>query len=75
MTADTLTIWAVYKYPSDHPGKWVLRGWDVGSGTVTGRADKTVADSYDEVIAALPPGLHKLHRFPGDDPIIYETWI
>ena len=75
MTDDKLTIWVIYKNPRDHPGKWVLRGQDVGSGTVTARPDCMVADTYEEVHAALPPGLHRLHRFPDDDPVIYETWL
>jgi hypothetical protein len=72
---DTMTIWTVYQNPSDYPGKWVLRGHDVGSGTVTPQKDCFVADSYDLVITALPSGLQRLHRFPGDDPVIYETWL
>jgi hypothetical protein len=72
---DRLTIWAIYKHPRDYPDKWVLRGHDIGPGTVSVRPDCIVADSYAEVAAQLPPGLTKLHRFPGDDPVIYETWI
>jgi hypothetical protein len=55
--------------------KWVLRGQDVGSGTVRARPDCIVADDYDTLMEFLPFGLTKLTRHPDDDPVIYETWI
>jgi hypothetical protein len=73
--SDQLTIWAIYKHPLDYPGKWVLRGHDIGSGTVDPRPDCVVADSYEEIVAQLPRGLVKIQRDPNDDQVIYETWL
>jgi hypothetical protein len=72
---DLLTIWVIYRSPSDYPGKWVLRGHDIGPGSVTSHAKKIVADTLQELRAHLPPGLVPLTLHPDDDPVIYETWL
>lgn len=75
--ADTrvLTIWVIYRSPRDFPGKWVLRGQDASGGVVTPHAKCRVGDSLEAVRNCLPPGLICLGRQPGDDPVIFETWI
>lgn len=72
-----LTIWTVYHSPSDHPGKWVLRAWDITSGfpQPVPRSSCVVADSLDAVRKALPPFLRRLPRESTDDPVIYESWV
>lgn len=70
--ADKLTIWAVYKNPSDYPGHYVLRAHDTPGGP---RADCFVSKSLARVREKLPPGLVKLAKHPADDPTIYEAWI
>lgn len=70
-----LTVWTVYVNPADYPGKWVLRGFDVGSGGLRRREECTVADSLEMIRAQLPLGLVRLDRAPGDDPVIYESWV
>lgn len=77
MTDRSLTIWTVYRSPSDYPGKWVLRAWDIvrGSPSAQPRHECDVADSLDEIRELLPPGLHCLGREHADDPVIYESWI
>ena len=72
---DQLTIWAIYKHPSDYPDKWVLRGHDIGPGTVDPHPDCVVADSYEELIESLPTDLTRLSPHPNDNPVIFETWI
>lgn len=71
----TLTIWTVYENPSDYPGMWVLRGFDVGTEGVRRREECAVADSLEMIRAQLPPGLARLAPIPGDDPVIYESWV
>ena len=70
--SDVLTIWTIYKDPTDYPGKWVLRGCDV-PGTV--HEDCVVGDTLEEVQKAVPFGLIRLSRTEHDDPVIYEIWI
>ena len=72
--ADNLIIWTIYKSPRDYPGRWVLRGHEVGSGTSTPRPHCIVSDTYTGIIDILPPGLHRLPRDEDDDPAIYESW-
>jgi hypothetical protein len=75
--ADTgVTIWAIYNNPSDYPGKWVVRGYGVGTnGSAHRHEDCIVADSLPQARAALPPGLYNLGRAAFDDPAIHESWI
>jgi hypothetical protein len=75
MSADTLTIWTIFKHPRDFPGKWVLRGFDVGNGVPEPHSECVTAESLDEVYEKLPPGLARLPRHPDDDPVIYESWV
>lgn len=70
-----LTIWTIYRSPSDHPGKWVVRGHDIDRDGPLHREDCVVAESLEAAREALPPGLHCLGRQPADDPVIYESWV
>lgn len=70
-----MTVWTVFFDPNDHPGKWVLRGFDVDAHGVQPRGECTLADTLDEIREALPPGLHCLGRLNGDEPAIYESWV
>jgi len=72
MTDTCLTVWTIYKNPSDYPGKWVLRGSDV-PGNV--HAEAVVGDTLEEVRRAVPFGLIRLERCAHDDPVIHEIWI
>jgi hypothetical protein len=71
-----LTIYVIYRNPSDYPGKWVLRAQDAGAGrTVTPHQDCFVCDTLEQARECVPPGLVHMPRHPDDDPVIYETWI
>lgn len=74
MASDNLIIWTIYKHPRDYPNKWVLRGHEVGSGTVKLRPNCIVSDSYDGIVRVLPPGLQLLPRSADDDPALFESW-
>lgn len=75
-----LTVWTIYCNPSDHPGKWALRGHDVEPSLLDGeivsmRSDCFVAMSLEECRARVPKGLVRVARAVSDDPAIYESWI
>lgn len=77
-TADTvLQLWTIYARPSDYPDRFVARRYDVLRGhSEPVRTDVVVtASSLDEVRDMLPPGLCRMPRSPGDDPVIVETWL
>lgn len=69
---DKLTIWTVYQNPRDHPNRWVLRAHDVPGGA---RADCVVRKTYQALIQHIPTGCVRMTRWPGDDPMIVESWI
>lgn len=61
----------VYEDPADYPGKYVARLWDLQQPT----GFVVVADSLEEIRAAIPDGMVPFARFDKDDPVIVETWI
>lgn len=72
----TLTVWVIYYGASNHPpGKWVVRAQDVEGGGVRIRESFVECDSLDEARATVPRGLYRMDRYPGDDPVIVETWF
>lgn len=72
MTRQPFPIWTVYENPTDFPGKFVARLWDLDQPT----DQIKVADTLREIRAELMPlGLHRLERQPEDDPHILETWL
>jgi hypothetical protein len=73
--SDVLTIWTVYRDPTDYPGMWVLRGHDVTASGSAPRRDCFISDTIEAVHRALPPGLVRLDRNLEDDPKIVETWV
>ncbi len=77
MLENLLCIWVVYDHPRDFPEHIVVRRqFATRSGEVIKAA---VGGLYDDIDAArddmLDLGLGCLQRFPGDDPVIVETWI
>ena len=67
----TMPIITVFKSPTDYPGKYVARVFDVGRPTNLA----AVADTYEELMEAIPAGMVRLERNEKDDPVIVETWI
>jgi len=66
-----LPLICVYNSPSDYPGKFVARLWDVDKPTNI----VAVAESLEEIREAKPPEMIIMERQPNDDPVIVETWI
>jgi len=70
-----LSLWTVYYNPSDYPGKFVARRFELDKPT----HDVVVADTLDNVRAGIRMRatflLTRLDRNPGDDSVIVETWI
>jgi endonuclease V-like protein UPF0215 family len=61
----------VYRSPSDYPGKYIARLWDVDRPTNV----IAIAESLEEIREAKPAEMAILQRYPSDDPVIVETWI
>jgi hypothetical protein len=65
-------IIAVYDNPTDYPGKYVARLWDIKNKPTN---IVVVKDSLEAVRKAIPEGMHRIGRHSTDDPVIVETWI
>lgn len=66
-----LPLICIYNSPSDYPGKYVARLWDVDKPTNM----VAIAESLEEIRGAKPPEMMIMGRMPNDDPVIVETWI
>jgi hypothetical protein len=76
-----MTQWTVYYNPSDYPGLYVVRPWDIVQGEpepVPRLSEHWVCGSLEEARAIIlhgDPSLYCLPRQPGDDPVIVEVWL
>lgn len=68
-------MFVVYKNPSDFPGKFVVRLFNMDKPVHMA----AVKDTLEEARAAIQQGppfmFHNVGRSPQDDPVIVETWI
>jgi hypothetical protein len=76
-----MSMWTVYFNPSDFPGKYVARRFDIfRNKTISGEhslpsIEHFVADSLQEIRERIPFGMVCLMRSEGDDANIVETWV
>lgn len=71
-------VYAIYKNPSDYPGKFVVRCHRIIPGrVVTDRDPVHVGDTLTEARWNLPKRdtLRRLPREETDDPAILEMWV
>lgn len=68
-------MYTIYFNPSDFPGKFVLRAYHIGRGTVEADDKFKLGDSANEVRQHVPKGLVNIGRNADDDPVILEVWI
>lgn len=72
---DTLSMWTVYKSPTDFPGLFVARRFDIAAGEACPTDIRAVASTLALVRELIPQGLHCMQRDESDEPQIVETWI
>jgi hypothetical protein len=71
-----MSMWVVYSDPKDFPGKYVARRHDLYHGREAAASDEHyVADTLEEIRAAIPGDLVCFARLPDDDVKIVETWL
>ncbi len=73
--AGPLEMFVVYRSPSDNPGKYVVRRWWVGAGSMKATSEFDTAESLVAVRRLVPTGLTKIARHPTDDAVIVESWV
>ena len=75
-----VNLYTIYdKFTTDHPGKMVMRRWEVSGNTenpVTTPCELVAkADTIEELRGKLPPNCRNLGRWQGEDPRIVESWM
>lgn len=77
MSERGLSIWTVYRKPSDYPDKFVARRFVIAAGASCVTDDVLTADNQPDLFAAVRAALagegirgYWLPRSPGDDPVI-----
>jgi hypothetical protein len=70
-------MWTVYDSPSDYPGQFVARLFEVDGDGPRATGSMVVADDIEKLrnMFEFEMGLVKLMRSPEDDPVIVETWL
>lgn len=68
---ENLMSWVIYNSPSDHPGKFVARKFNLDIPT----SEHKTADTLDDIRKLVSPGLVCLKRSENDDPVIVEVWL
>lgn len=74
-TQNTLRMWTIYQSPRDYPGRFVVRGYNIGHEAVADRTPTAITDTLDAARRHVPVGLFRMDRAPEDDPTIVETWL
>jgi hypothetical protein len=73
----TLAMWTVYDNPTDYPGKFVARRFDVDGSGPKPTASIIIMEDLEALrdVLQFELGLVKLMRNEGDEPQIVETWL
>lgn len=76
MRDEGLTIWVIYYGATNHPpDKWIVRAQTATAGRVLVHDVAAECDTLDEARSAVPGGLYRMDRMPGDDTTIVEIWL
>jgi hypothetical protein len=66
--------YVITRNPLDRPGKFVVREWLLQSEPVP-LSIVAICDSLEEARKAIPEGMFRCGRHPGDAEVIVETWL
>jgi hypothetical protein len=78
---ENLCGFTIFEDPSDCPGHYVLRGWEVDDDGHVVRLENAIATPVSDVAleslrdTMREMGLACFARSPTDDPVIVETWM
>jgi hypothetical protein len=73
--SDSLTQYAIYERPLDHPEHFVVRAWHGIEGQAVPDPHCEMAKTLAEARRYVPVGYTNIGRMAGDDPAILEVWI
>jgi hypothetical protein len=75
---EVFSLYTVYESPSDYPGEFVARRWEVGSAGPEPVATSEVHRALElDVLRKrfIERGLARVPRAPDDDACIVEVWM
>jgi len=75
METQKLTIWTIYYSPSDFPGEWVARMFELDQPTKSILRASGLDDLRELIQKNSAHVRDKIPRFDNDDPYIIESWI
>jgi hypothetical protein len=74
--SEPLSTWTIYDHPSDYPGAYIARRFEIVAGQALATENAIVSPSLDAIRECLRErGLVCLARDPSDHPNVVETWI
>lgn len=71
----TLITYTVFFNPSDFPGQYVVRAFEVVQCAVHPSAMARSAQTLAEARTHIPRGLFRMDPQPGDHPSVIEVWF
>lgn len=75
MSTRPLRMWVIYNSPRDHPGKFVVRLFNVYPSGPEPQQWHVVCDGLDDARDHVPAGLVRINRDARDEPQIVESWL
>lgn len=77
VSGESLDLWTLYDNPSDMPGLYVLRRFEMhGDGVYRGTSEGWASHDVEALRALMRKrGLYCIGRSENDEPHIVETWI
>ena len=70
-----MSMFTVYKNPTDHPGWFVVRRFEIEAGKVSPCELVAKETTLEAVREKIPEDLYRMDRQPNDDPKIVEVWL
>lgn len=70
-----LNMWTVYDRPRDHPGGFIARRFETGSGGAAATLDTLTGELEHLREVFERAGFVRIARLEGDEPQIVETWF
>lgn len=70
----SLTIYTVYKHPTDYPNNYVVRSFEIKPNESIPKEVK-LADTLESARGLIPSDCVLLARHPDDDSTIVESWL
>lgn len=71
----SMQAWTIYFNPSDFPGQYVTRRFDLVDGQALPSEEAYVEGAIEQARHHVPQGLVRFERMPGDEPTILECWL